>query len=209
MYLKVSMEQAQTLLEALQYAKEGAEQEIKELPKGDEAIEELMKARNAADALFGSVDAQMTMEAKRSRTQRYHRYQLQWMMEHGLAISDLVDELEKARKDPDAAEDLQTVFVDWEFDSGFGGQLWACENEWEECDDDMMSPDDPKVEPLMLAIEVKGGLVQNVYANGAADVEVYDLDVSSCPEEGEENELDIKEAELNKIAHDPTFHRAW
>lgn len=60
-----------------------------------------------------------------------------------------------------------------------------------------------------VAVEVKGGLVQNVYANADVSVEVYDLDVSDFPDEGEQKEADDKEAELEDLVKSPGWRNVW
>ena len=54
-----------------------------------------------------------------------------------------------------------------------------------------------------VAICVKGGLVSSVYANANMDVDVYDLDVSDFPDEGEQEAADQKEAELDELVKSP------
>ena len=60
-----------------------------------------------------------------------------------------------------------------------------------------------------VAVRVKGGLVQSVYANTDMNVEVYDLDVSNFPDEGEEDEADKREAELEKLVVSPGWRDVW
>ena len=60
--------------------------------------------------------------------------------------------------------------------------------------------------PVEIAVEVKGGMVQNVYANqpsSIVDVEVYDLDVSDFPDADELDE------EIDKIKDNPDWHHIW
>ncbi len=60
-----------------------------------------------------------------------------------------------------------------------------------------------------LAVEVKGGLVQNIYANADVNADVYDLDVSDFPDKGEEDEVDQKQAELNERVKTPGWRNVW
>lgn len=60
--------------------------------------------------------------------------------------------------------------------------------------------------PVSVAVEVVGGMVQNVYADGPASVEVYDFDTDD-PEEAER--LEAAREELHRIAHDPGWHRVY
>lgn len=63
--------------------------------------------------------------------------------------------------------------------------------------------------PVQVAVEVNGGLVQNVYANADVSVDVYDLDVSDFPDEGEEAEADQRQAELNELVKSPGWHKIY
>lgn len=71
------------------------------------------------------------MDEKRT----YELFKLEWMTSHGYTLEDLIDELEKLRKeagDPDA--DLKTLFADWEYERGFGSEIWPCFEEYMECE---------------------------------------------------------------------------
>ena len=60
-----------------------------------------------------------------------------------------------------------------------------------------------------VAVKVSGGLVQAVYADALVLVEVFDLDVSDFPDDGEADEAAERAAEIEKIASDPAYHCAW
>lgn len=60
-----------------------------------------------------------------------------------------------------------------------------------------------------LAIAVKGGLVQTVYANTNVSPDVYDLDVSDFPDEGEQEAADAKEKELEQLTERPGWRVVW
>ena len=62
---------------------------------------------------------------------------------------------------------------------------------------------------ISIAIEVQGGMVRNVYANGNVDVEVYDLDVSDFPDPDEAENAYSRATALQELSQDPTFHRVW
>ena len=62
---------------------------------------------------------------------------------------------------------------------------------------------------VQVAIRVKGGLVQTVYSNSDVDVDVYDLDVSDFPDEGEAEEADRKEKELDELCSNPGWRAVW
>lgn len=62
---------------------------------------------------------------------------------------------------------------------------------------------------VSVAVEVEGGLVQNVYANADVSVEVYDLDVSDFPDEGEPEAADAKKKELEELIKSPGWECVW
>lgn len=62
---------------------------------------------------------------------------------------------------------------------------------------------------VKVAVKVHGGMVQSVIANAAVDVDVYDLDVSSYPEEGEEDEADEKRRLYQELASRPDWREVW
>lgn len=70
---------------------------------------------------------------------KYERYRLLWMLAHGYSIKDLIRELtEKQYADPEDSDyisnGIDNIFADWEYDTGFGGEIWACREEWERCE---------------------------------------------------------------------------
>lgn len=62
---------------------------------------------------------------------------------------------------------------------------------------------------VQMAVRVKGGLVQEIHANADVSADVYDLDVSDFPEEGEQDEADKKEAELEALVKSPGWRAVW
>lgn len=66
----------------------------------------------------------------------YEKYQLQWMIDHGYSIRDLIHELSKYQQWIDCGESqpLDEIFDEWEYNAGFGSEIWACENEWLDCE---------------------------------------------------------------------------
>lgn len=67
----------------------------------------------------------------------YAKYQLDWMMEHGYSIVDLITALRQHQtEDPEDFDQLSypidCLFEEWEEDSGFNGELWVCFDEF--CD---------------------------------------------------------------------------
>ena len=60
-----------------------------------------------------------------------------------------------------------------------------------------------------IIIHVEGGLVQAVYSDGDVSVEVYDLDVSCFPDDGEEEAADQRREEMENIVKGEGWHCAW
>lgn len=60
----------------------------------------------------------------------YERFRLQWMIDHGYTLNDLVVELDKCLDEVDEDTSLQTVFDDWEYNFGFSSEIWPCYEEW-------------------------------------------------------------------------------
>lgn len=61
----------------------------------------------------------------------YRKYQLRWMAEHGHSLQDLIRELEELRAEDESVDmPLNLLFEQWEMDRGFGGELWACFQEF-------------------------------------------------------------------------------
>lgn len=58
----------------------------------------------------------------------YEKYKLDWMLQHGYTLKDLVSELSGCMGEED--EDLITTFDIWESDYGFGSEIWACFDEF-------------------------------------------------------------------------------
>lgn len=74
--------------------------------------------------------------------QAYEIYRLQWMMDHGFTIPDLIKNLESMIEE-DANESgestgLQSLFQDWEFGIGFDSEIWPCYQEFLENEYPMM-----------------------------------------------------------------------
>lgn len=68
----------------------------------------------------------------------YEKYQLQWMIDHGYSLNDLVQELQDMQN---STEDCGRIFApiselynEWVADIGFSSEIWACEAEWRDCE---------------------------------------------------------------------------
>lgn len=69
----------------------------------------------------------------------YQKYQLQWMIDHGYSLNDLVAELTNLQyDDPEDSDRISTpvseLFDEWVADRGFGSEIWVCEAEWRDYD---------------------------------------------------------------------------
>ena len=68
----------------------------------------------------------------------YERYQLEWMIEHGYSLEDLMGRLTEIHNElADNAVSLnpKEIFNIFEYESGFKeSEIWACEDEWEDND---------------------------------------------------------------------------
>ena len=69
----------------------------------------------------------------------YQKYQLQWMIDHGYSIQDLIRELRNYQYDDPEDSDrisapIDELFNEWEQDVGFDSEIWVCEDEWKNCE---------------------------------------------------------------------------
>ena len=68
----------------------------------------------------------------------YKKYQLQWMIDHGYSLQDLMDKIAEIIDEELTVEGNPHVFIDEAFDileneTGFvESEIWACEDEWED-----------------------------------------------------------------------------
>ena len=70
--------------------------------------------------------------------QAYEVFKLQWMIEHGATLSDLVQNLQLMLDGSDIPTSLQSLFSGWEFGFGFDGAIWPCYQEFLEHDYPLM-----------------------------------------------------------------------
>lgn len=61
----------------------------------------------------------------------YEKYKLQWMMDHGYTLTDLIKELDICQEECDD-HTVSQLFDNWEFGYGFGSEIWVCYNEFME-----------------------------------------------------------------------------
>lgn len=62
---------------------------------------------------------------------------------------------------------------------------------------------------IEMAIEVRGGYVQNIYANADISPDVYDFDVPDFPDAGEEEATESKSEELERRKNQPGWGPVW
>lgn len=91
---------------------------------------------------------------------------------------------------------------------------WTCdENQAEISDDCKCEYEQWQIQEKELdvkaAVEVRGGLVQSVIANAGIDVDVYDLDVSDFPDDGEVDKADRKGREFTELSNRPDWGSVW
>lgn len=70
-------------------------------------------------------------------TMLYEKYKTEWMLEHGITMSEFIRVLDNYRteQEQDGAEfnSIEDVLDSFEADSnGFDGEIWACYDEWED-----------------------------------------------------------------------------
>jgi hypothetical protein len=58
----------------------------------------------------------------------YEKYKLNWMLRHGYTLTQLIEELADCMEE--VHEDLNVVSYVWEYDYGFGGEIWVCFDEF-------------------------------------------------------------------------------
>lgn len=61
----------------------------------------------------------------------YEMFQLQWMIDHGHSLHELMEELQSLQyDDPEDSDQISTpvteLFERWEQDRGFGSEIWPC-----------------------------------------------------------------------------------
>ena len=62
---------------------------------------------------------------------RYEKYQLQWMIDHDYSLDDLIKSIFEYGVDCQGDYAMEPeLFGQWEKDSGFGDEIWACYAEW-------------------------------------------------------------------------------
>ena len=65
--------------------------------------------------------------------EKYEIFKLQWMLDHGYTLSDLIHELQLLQNE-NQDDSIKTLFDDWEYGYGFGSEIWPCYEEWLDCE---------------------------------------------------------------------------
>lgn len=74
---------------------------------------------------------------------KYEEYKLQWLIDHGYTLNDIINQLQELYDNPYFDEDndsnlISNLFDMWEDEFGFpGAEIWACYDEWlkNDCED--------------------------------------------------------------------------
>ena len=95
---------------------------------------------SAAQDLMDDEEGQLFLKEEIEKTRKYQRYQLQWMLDHGYSLDNLILELAKMQAEELKHGDGKLTPVDalyhrWVKDVGFGSEIWACREEWETTED--------------------------------------------------------------------------
>ena len=106
----------------------------------------------------------------------YQKYQLQWMIDHGYGLNDLMQELRALQyDDPEDSDRISTptteLFCEWESDRGFGSEIWACEEEWKNCEESNWQDGDIYLNPYFGDLWVVDG-ASFIKINDGYEIEV-------------------------------------
>lgn len=66
----------------------------------------------------------------------YEKYKLQWLIDHNYSLTDLIQALEDYinQESSDIKINLSKAFEEWESDSGFNSEIYACEEEFNDAE---------------------------------------------------------------------------
>lgn len=69
----------------------------------------------------------------------YEKYKLNWLMEHGYTLADIIRELDVIKEDEEDNDSIELLFDFWEDNYGFSSEIWACyqefiDNEYQDTD---------------------------------------------------------------------------
>ena len=69
------------------------------------------------------------MEEDLKRAQ-YQKFQLQWMIDHGFTLEDLITALTVYAQGCEPETPIDVIFEYWETDVGFDTEIYPCYDEW-------------------------------------------------------------------------------
>ena len=64
------------------------------------------------------------------KRREYQKFQLQWMIDHGFTLEDLIRELTVYAQDCELETPIDVIFEYWESDVGFDAEIYPCYDEW-------------------------------------------------------------------------------
>ena len=99
----------------------------------------------------------------------YQKYQLEWMLAHDKSLDNFISELDLSlleetselldEQGMPAEINLHTTFAEWQFNEGFGGEIWVCENEF---NDSVESQPDVHASVIDVNLEMIDAVVNNM-----------------------------------------------
>lgn len=109
----------------------------------------------------------------------YELYQLEWMIDHGHSLGELMDELTYLQNDleqtPGVNLTVRDVFDTWAEDRGFGGEVYACEAEYRKAEGKGMAKDltaavgghtTPSFDRDLIEKGLEQGVIHQVFGEG-------------------------------------------
>lgn len=118
-------------------AQEYADSILEHLERGQEWISNETLLVNAVGIAEKNIGIPMTEEQLQHKL--YDIYQLDWMMYHGYSLADIIKGMEEQPHDAHVFEeedyggkqvDVSGIYKEWEQDRGFGGEIFACYEEF-------------------------------------------------------------------------------
>lgn len=113
--------------------------------------------------------------------------------------------------------DWEATLKTWDIDPGENQteeRAWYCEAEMAAIRDDFhFQFESWKIVEhdldVKVAVKVHDGLVQQIISNAGVSAEVYDVDVSDFPDEGEQEVADERAAEYEKLQNTAGWGQVW
>ena len=118
----------------------------------------------------------------------YERYQLEWMIDHGYSIGDLLENLIEHYCANQEDMTIGDAFDDWFDNVGFNGEIWACEDEWDDNENSVIDTIDD-IEDYKEKYQNMKNIAYNAICLGQLD-ERYDKEDLICELGCDEEEYD-------------------